>query len=393
MNRLISLFLSLVVAATLQAQDDSTMQHERDIIDVGLRVLGKQRELKQPDKTTKQFSVVPALGYTLQTGFAAILSGNVAFYTDTTPRSRLSFISTSITYSQYNQIIVPVVANIWLDGDKWNLITDFRYIKYPSDIYGLGGPASPDTGYTVNFSGIKFHQTVMRKVGRRVYAGAGYYYDKFYNIEPTNKLSPGVADQVTQQMGTSEMASGYVLRFLFDNRHNPINSTQGVFFNATFRDNLKALGSDNNWSSLQLDARTYVRIPSSSKNVLALWTFHWLTTGGEPPFLMLPSTGWDDNYNTGRGYIQGRFRGRNMHYLEAEYRYRITSNGLIGGVVFANLQKFSDDLSSSYADLHPGYGLGLRIKLNKYSGTNLCIDYGFGSNGSRGFFVNLAEVF
>jgi hypothetical protein len=393
MKKTSSLILALAFSATLHAQEDTTLKHERDIIDVGLGVLGKQRKLEQPDKTAKQFSVVPALGYTLQTGFAAILSGNVAFYTDTTPKSRLSFVSTSITYSQYNQIIVPVVANIWLDGDKWNLITDFRYIKYPSDIYGLGGPASPDTGYTVNFSGIKFHQTVMRKLGGRSYAGVGYYYDKFYNIEPSKGLSEVIAEQVRKKMGTSEMASGYVLRFLYDNRKNPINSNQGIFFNATFRDNLKALGSKTVWSSLQLDARTYVRFPSNSNNVLALWTFHWLTTGGETPFLMLPSNGWDDNYNTGRGYIQGRFRGKNMHYLEAEYRYRITRNGLIGGVVFANVQKFSDDLSESYANLQPGYGLGLRIKLNKYSGTNLCIDYGFGSNGSRGFFVNLAEVF
>jgi hypothetical protein len=31
--------------------------------------------------------------------------------------------------------------------------------------------------------------------------------------------------------------------------------------------------------------------------------------------------------------------------------------------------------------------------MNKESSTNLSIDYGFGINGSRGFFVNLGEVF
>jgi hypothetical protein len=61
--------------------------------------------------------------------------------------------------------------------------------------------------------------------------------------------------------------------------------------------------------------------------------------------LLLPSTGWDDQFNTGRGYIQGRFRGKNMVKLEGEYRYRITRNGLIGGVVFANVENFSADLS------------------------------------------------
>jgi hypothetical protein len=82
-----------------------------------------------------------------------------------------------------------------------------------------------------------------------------------------------------------------------------------------------------------------------------------------------------------------------MFYLETEYRYRITSNGLIGGVVFANVQKFSTDLSDEYGKFSPGAGIGLRIKLNKNSDTHVCIDYGFGTNGSRGLFVNLAEVF
>jgi hemolysin activation/secretion protein len=119
----------------------------------------------------------------------------------------------------------------------------------------------------------------------------------------------------------------------------------------------------------------------------------WLTTAGTPPYLLLPSTGWDDNYNTGRGYIQGRFRGNNMVYFESEYRFGLTRNGLLGGVAFVNLQHFSSEISSEYNKIFPGYGAGLRLKLNKHSGANLAVDYGFGLNGSKGFFVNLGEVF
>ena len=91
--------------------------------------------------------------------------------------------------------------------------------------------------------------------------------------------------------------------------------------------------------------------------------------------------------------IQGRFRGDNMYYFETEYRYRISRNGLFGGVVFANAEKFSGEISKQFNSIAPGYGVGLRMKLNKFSGANLCVDYGFGENGSRGFFVNLGEVF
>jgi hypothetical protein len=119
-----------------------------------------------------------------------------------------------------------------------------------------------------------------------------------------------------------------------------------------------------------------------------------LTVGnGNPPYLLLPSTGWDPYSNTGRGYIQGRFRSKNMLYLESEYRWGLTANGLIGGVVFANAQSFSELTTGRFTYIQPGCGLGFRISLNKFSRTNLCVDYGWGANGSGGFFVNLGEVF
>ncbi|NBO50515.1 MAG: hypothetical protein EBU80_12515, partial [Chitinophagia bacterium] len=58
-----------------------------------------------------------------------------------------------------------------------------------------------------------------------------------------------------------------------------------------------------------------------------------------------------------------------------------------------NLQSFSHYTFKSYNGIIPGYGIGLRIKVNKHSDANICIDYGFGKNGSRGFAVNLGEIF
>ena len=78
---------------------------------------------------------------------------------------------------------------------------------------------------------------------------------------------------------------------------------------------------------------------------------------------------------------------------EGEYRFDILRNGLLGGVVFCNAESVPDYPYSSFDVIHVGKGIGLRIKLNKYSDTNLCIDYGWGDGGSRGFFFNVGEVF
>lgn len=114
---------------------------------------------------------------------------------------------------------------------------------------------------------------------------------------------------------------------------------------------------------------------------------------GTAPYLDLPSIGWDDYSNTGRGYVPGRFTGKNLIYAESEYRFSLTQNGFLGGVVFVNAESILRTIPRGLHAVIPGEGLGLRIKVNKYSNTNLAIDYGFGIGGSHGLFFNLGEVF
>ncbi len=83
----------------------------------------------------------------------------------------------------------------------------------------------------------------------------------------------------------------------------------------------------------------------------------------------------------------------NMIYAEAEYRFRILRNGLLGGVLFSNASTVSDWPGNNFDRINPGYGFGLRIKMNKSSSTNLCFDYAFGADGSSGFAFNMNEVF
>jgi hypothetical protein len=68
-------------------------------------------------------------------------------------------------------------------------------------------------------------------------------------------------------------------------------------------------------------------------------------------------------------------------------------NGLLGGVVFCNAGSVSELRNNRFEVIYPGFGIGLRIKFNKFSNTNACLDYGIGTKGSRGFFGNLGEVF
>lgn len=80
-------------------------------------------------------------------------------------------------------------------------------------------------------------------------------------------------------------------------------------------------------------------------------------------------------------------------YAEAAYRFHITADRLLGGVVFANAQTVNELSSNAFERVVPAVGAGLRVRMNKIARTNLCIDYGLGLDGSGGLFFNLGEVF
>ena len=391
-NCVFSQNLPAKVKSNTIVREDSSYVHEKDLGDVLGGKKAKQKNDLHLNENKKYFvTVLPAAGYTLQTGFAGLVSANIGYYADKEPDAKISTISTSITYSQYNQTIFPLYANIWSKGGKYNFISDFKYISYPSDIFGLGGPTDPNQDHTIDFNQIKLHQTILRRITNNFYAGVGYYYDRFWNIKVIDPQTRLINVFIQKEIGTTAVASGPIAKVLYDSRTNQINPAQGIYFNAVLRQNLQQLGSDDEYASLLIDARKYFNFPRRSKNILALWSFNWLTLVGDANYLLLPSTGWDDQYNTGRGYVQSRFRGKQMAYFETEYRYRISKNGLFGGVVFFNVENFSGNLKQ-YDNFLPGYGAGVRIKLNKKSGANLCLDYGFGK-GSSGFYVNLGEIF
>ena len=336
------------------------------------------------------------MGYVLQTGITGELAANASFFTSKSDLGNISTVNTGFIYSQYKQVLIPLESSIWLEDNKYNFLGDWRYYKYPTYTYGLGGHTSTAEADLIDYNYLRVYQTVYKQIYGDFHAGFGYNLDYHWNITDEGKNTD--FQEYNKSAGdtneTKTTSSGFTLNLLYDSRRNSNNPQGGASYaNITFRDNLTFLGSNEDWKSMIFDFRKYISLPGNSNNVLAIWNLDWFTLAGQPPYLDLPSTGWDTYSNTGRGYIQGRLRGDNFLYLETEYRFEIMKNGFLGGVVFSNLETISDYPGNQFSTLYPGAGLGVRIKLNKYSNTCLAIDYGFGANGSGGFFFNLGEVF
>ncbi len=336
------------------------------------------------------FAFLPAVGYAIASGYIGGLATCVSFFTDE-EKSKNSSILAGAYYTQFNQYWTIINSNIFLEKEKYNFIGDWRLYKFPTNTFGLGSNTFPDEADSITYNYLKIYEVALEEILPNLYIGIGYHIDYHFNISEVNHFFK-ITDFQKYGLTNNSLSSGISANLLYDSRANNINPLKGTYANLQFRQNSTLLGSDKNWNSLLIDAREYINLPASSNNVLAFWSYNDFTFGN-PPYLDLPSIGWDSYNNTGRGYAQGRFRGKELVYLESEYRFALTQNGLLGGVIFGNEESCSGWPSNVLGSLKPGYGIGIRIKLNKHSSTNLAIDYGFGTKGSRGFYFNLGEVF
>ncbi len=366
---------------------------EKDLNDVFRAIFSKNYQAVKTDIIGRNMiaSFFPAVGYSLQTKAAATLTGNIVFRAS--PNSKISAITTSMGYTERRQFTIPIVSNIWTADNRWLFVGDSRFYVYPQSTYGLGSSSDTSARQHMSYNLLRISEVALKRISGNFFLGAGYRLSDHWDIDFRKPKNGGTSAFETYGATKQSLSSGISINALYDSRDFSVNASSGFYGAIEYYNFMHVLGSNSNWQSVVIDLRKYFRFPAGSDNVIAFWSYDWLVLGGKPPYLDLPSTSWDTYSTTGRGYIQGRFRGAQMVYLESEYRFKITTNGLLGGVVFLNGESFSAEPGTRLQTIQPGFGPGLRIKLNKASKTNLDIDYGFGSQASKGLFLTVGEVF
>ena len=388
-------FVSILFVNSNFAQDSAISKKtviQRDMIDVSKSVFHIKKDTTTRDSSKLFMSIVPAVGYAMSTGLTGVLASEFAFYLDSETKE-LSSITGSAYYTQFNQYWFLMNSYITSEKLKLNFLGDWRYYKFPTETYGIGSTNSISDALYIDFSYLKIHEVISREVSNDIFVGVGYHFDYHWKITLADE--PIATKEAIEKYGITPKSktAGISANLLVDNRDNSVNASNGEYLDFRYTFNNQSFGSNLNSQVLLLDLRKYIQFPKESKNVIAFWSYNSFVIKGKVPYLDLPSTGWDAYNNTGRGFIQGRFRSANMTYLETEYRVNLTNNGLLGAVVFTNVQAFSSYGNGSLNTLNWGKGFGLRLKINKKSKMNLALDYGFGDKNSNGLFFNVGEVF
>ena len=336
----------------------------------------------------------------------------------TFPSNEETKISNAVLTSDYttkNQLMFNLKSNVFTPGNRWILNGDWRFYISSQPTYGLGIGDSKDSqnvlfnsSQPMEFDLLRFHQTVSHNIYKNLFIGFGVYYDRYTNIydQALNLEEDQIVYTSHYLYNTAKgfdlydyesMAFG--LSLIHESRDIPTNAYSGWYGNLTYKFYTGGFGNTYSAGLLNLDFRDYIKLDKKRNSILALWFLGSFTTYGKLPYMNLMALGWDQKGTSGRGYKQGRFRGENYLYAEAEYRIPVKIDkqhpDRYGFVAFVNLSTASSTIDQIplFEKFAPGYGAGFRIMLKKLTRSNITIDYGRGSDGTGNVYINFYENF
>jgi len=367
-----------------------------------------RRWRKLPPKTPTErrgatWTLVPIMSSKPSTGFALGAGADVEFKIGDPATTRFSTLTTSFAFSTRKQVSVVENLRIYGPNQRWMVAGQNHYTGTSSGNVTLGTGSAETGAPEIRYYSLQFSDTFYYRLGPNLFAGAGLHYARQTHIEPFPSDSPDWETSPFREYSSingfdpsSQTAAGPGVSVLFDNRDNQNDAVRGWLARASYRTYFAGfLGGDSTWQEVQLELRTYHPLTADKRHKLAFWGLGNFVTSGTAPYLSLPANGGDELGRSARGYAEGRFRGEQLVYGEAEYRGLITRNGFIGVVAFVNVttiggQTAGEDLFDTAAI---GRGFGIRILVHKHSRSNLCVDVGWGRDGSRGFYLGYRDAF
>lgn len=381
------------------------------------------------EKKEKKFTIIPmpVVAANPTTGVMFGVAPGVTWVNGDPATTSLSSFLGSFIYTTKKQLLLSARGNMFLNNDSWALTTDIRFNLNSQPTYGLstnpdnfnstvvGGDEEvsddifngPDESEMMAFNHFRLYQIVMKRHrDTRFFYGLGYHLDAMSKIDDQQldlgAIPPTITHHYQYQTAKNLPLEKYTqssvsLNASYDSRDNVANPYNGRLASVSFRINPEFLGSTSSSSQLWVEYRDYFNVSKSRpRNLIAVWAYGWFVTSGKVPYMFLPATGWDMYSRSARPYTMGRFRGEDLVYTEAEWRFPLQKEkNKLGAVVFANMTTASSRTNNVnlFSYVQPGIGTGLRYALSEKNRVNIGIDYGWGANGASGLFLNLNEYF
>ncbi len=340
------------------------------------------------DISKPQFLVYPTLAYSPETSWEFGLSSLFVYYTNRDTTNRLSEINGFTFFTVENQYGIWLDHALYSNRNKWLYAGRLRYQSFPLLYFGVGPDSPSEYLARVDANQLWLKERILRKVYESIYVGLEIDFQRLSSVEFVRASAEDFPQKPLGSEGSANL--GFGVSLIYDNRHNVLNTREGLFSEQAFSRYDGAWGSDFSFTSVISDNRIYRSV--NEREVLAaqlLGQFNF----GEVPFNQLALMGGESIM---RGYYTGRFRDKNQIAFQVEYRFLplpFSFTKRLGATVFAGAGKVFDSFNHlRFNNLVVSGGGGIRFLLFPKKDIFTRLDLAFTKEGP-GFYIFIGEAF
>jgi hypothetical protein len=269
--------------------------------------------------------------------------------------------------------------------DRWRVSGAVGYFDARYDLFGVGIEAGDENrAVPIAQEATVAGGRILRRVGKAIYAGAGYFYlkSKVALDEEGIALPPDIAVLLERDAEVTD--AGPLLAVSYDTRDANFGPRTGSYANLTAAFPSEALGGTFSYQRYFAQANHY--LPVREKHTVAFG----LTLCGvteEAPFYA------QCLYGAGgapRGYVAGQYRDQAMYVAQAEWRTQVAARW--GATAFAAIGQVGQHFGA-LEDLLPAAGVGVRFLVAPEHRVNLSADLAWNKDGETSFYLRIGEAF
>lgn len=327
--------------------------------------------------------VAPLVYYQPETNWAFGLGGIYTFQFKDQPNNNPGLLKVLGVYTLEKQIQSEIGGDLFFKDNTYYLSFNFTYYRFPGLFYGIGNDNATDAAENYTFDRPYFRVNVNRRVAGNWSVGVKtfYEYTRLLEIEEGGIFD---TEEISGEAGGHNAGIGPWV--WFDSRNNIFFPTEGWRMDISSVFHGAWLGGAYNYLDQQIEISQYLH---TYKNQVFAWNLNAQFNPGDPPFNRMALLG-------GQYYMRGNFEGRlrDKHYVTLQAEYRIPIWRFFGVTAFGGIGQVAPTIDSFAINrMKHSVGAGVRLRLLAESNLNIRIDYGFGSDGDQGLYIQFNEAF
>ena len=286
-------------------------------------------------------------------------------------------------YSVTNSYNIFLKNNAWFNDNRILSSTVITYSNINNEL------TSDEEDVAYNVKTLMMSELLMFKLKKNIYVGGPIKY-KNIKYKPNNEAGE---DFLYENGFQDENSLGIGLSSSYDTRRNKYYPTSAAWVSLHLNSNPSWLGAVNNYYSIVLDARYYMK--GFSHDDVWAWQFYGQYSSDKTPDSGLPTL---SGKTLLRGYPAGQYKAKYLSGAQTEYRYTIGQSRfrVTGFFGISNLSGSSFGVEGRSRDDDGWYsagGVGLRYKLQQITGVDLRLDFIRTSVGEYALYLMLNQAF